>query len=108
MEKMKNKGLIEREQKMSYKNFNVAVYCPVGNVNEIQDLEEFDRRFALLYKNVKLGRAYLECFRGMEWATKESPPRAALPPVQQTRMMDLIPCVIPVMRMWKSFVRQLH
>ena len=40
MEKMKNKGLIEREQKMSYKNFNVAVYCPVGNVNEIQDLEE--------------------------------------------------------------------
>ena len=71
MEKMKNKGLIEREQKMSYKNFNVAVYCPVGNVNEIQDLEEFDRRFALLYKNVKLGRAYLECFRGMEWATKE-------------------------------------
>ena len=33
MEKMKNKGLIEREQKMSYKNFNVAVYCPVGNVN---------------------------------------------------------------------------
>mgnify|MGYP007057631877 FL=1 len=53
MEKMKNKGLIEREQKMSYKNFNVAVYCPVGNVNEIQDLEEFDRRFALLYKNVK-------------------------------------------------------
>ena len=29
MEKMKNKGLIEREQKMSYKNFNVAVYCPV-------------------------------------------------------------------------------
>lgn len=71
MEKMKNKGLIEREQKMSYKNFNVAVYCPVGNVNEIQDLEEFDRRFALLYKNVKLGRAYIECFRGMEWATKE-------------------------------------
>ena len=44
MEKMKNKGLIEREQKMSYKNFNVAVYCPVGNVNEIQDLEEFDRK----------------------------------------------------------------
>lgn len=40
MEKMKNKGLIEREQKMSYKNFNVAVYCPVGNVNEIQDLED--------------------------------------------------------------------
>lgn len=121
MEKMKNKGLIEREQKMRYKNFNVAVYCPVGNVNEIQDLEEFDRRFALLYKNVKLGRAYLECFRGMEWATKEQllkvrlilrvkelPPQAALPPVRQTRMMDLIPCVIPVMRMWKSFVRLLR
>ena len=66
MEKMKNKGLIEREQKMSYKNFNVAVYCPVGNVNEIQDLEEFDRRFALLYKNVKLGRAYLNA--SVEWS----------------------------------------
>lgn len=71
MEKMKNKSIAERLAKTSYQNFNVAVYCPVHNVNSITDIDEFDRKFRLLYENVKLGRAYVECYRGMEWASKE-------------------------------------
>ena len=59
MEKIKTKSMIEREQKTSYRNFNVAVYCPVMNINNITDFEDFDRKFKLLYGNVKIGRAYL-------------------------------------------------
>ena len=71
MEKMRNKSIAERMNKMSYNNFNVAVYCPVANVNQITDFEEFDQKFKLLYDNVKIGRVYLECYRGMEWCSKE-------------------------------------
>lgn len=71
MEKMKNKSIAERMNKMSYRNFNVSVYCPVANVNKITDFEEFDKKFSLLYDNVKIGRVYLECYRGMEWCSKE-------------------------------------
>lgn len=71
MEKMKNKSIAQRLAKTSYENFNVAVYCPVANINGMIDLEEFDRKFKLLYDNVKIGRAYVECYRGMNWATKE-------------------------------------
>jgi hypothetical protein len=71
MEKMKNKSIAQRLQKTSYRNFNVSVYCPVGNVNSITDFEDFDRRFRLLYDNVKIGRVYLECYRAMEWCDKE-------------------------------------
>ena len=71
MEKMKNESIAQRLAKTSYENFNVAVYCPVANINGMIDLEEFDRKFKLLYDNVKIGRAYVECYRGMNWATKE-------------------------------------
>lgn len=71
MEKMKNKSIAERLGKTSYRNFNVSVYCPVQNVNDITNLEEFDRKFRLLSDNVKIGRAYIECYRGMVWADKE-------------------------------------
>lgn len=71
MEKMKNKSIAERMNKMSYRNFNVSVYCPVGNVNQITDFEEFEQKFKLLSDNVKIGRVYLECYRGMEWCSKE-------------------------------------
>lgn len=57
--------------RMSYHNFNVSVYCPVMSINQITDFEDFDRRFQLLYGNVKIGRAYLENYRAMEWCTKE-------------------------------------
>lgn len=68
---MKNKSIAERMNKMSYNNFNVAVYCPVANVNQITDFDEFDKRFKLLSDNIKIGKVYLECYRGMEWCSKE-------------------------------------
>lgn len=71
MEKMRNKGLAEREKIKSYQNFNVSVYCPVENINSITDFDDFDRRFKRLYGNVKIGRAYLECYRGLKWCSKE-------------------------------------
>ena len=71
MEKMKHKKIAERMNRMSYQNFNVSVYCPVGNINKITDFEAFDEKLKHLYQNVKLGHAYLECYRGMEWCDKE-------------------------------------
>lgn len=71
MEKMRHKKIAERMNRMSYRNFNVSVYCPVGNINNITDFEAFDQKFKHLYGNVKIGHAYLECYRGMEWCDKE-------------------------------------
>ena len=66
-----NKSIENRTKKMSYKNFNVSVYCPVASINSITDFDDFERRLQLLYGNVKIGRAYLESYRGLEWATRE-------------------------------------
>ena len=71
MEKMLHKKIAERNSRMSYQNFNVSVYCPVGNINGIEDFDAFDEKLKLLYNNLKLGHAYLECYRGTEWITKE-------------------------------------
>lgn len=49
---------------MRYDNFNASVYCPVGNLVNITDFEEFDRKFQLLERNVKVGKVYLETYRG--------------------------------------------
>ena len=49
---------------MRYNNFNVSVYCPVRNLIDITDFEEFDRKFQLLEGNVKVGKVYLETYRG--------------------------------------------
>lgn len=61
------KPAIERRiTKMSYKNFNVAIYCPVGNLNSIDELSEFDKKFDATFSDVNVGRVYLEDFRGFE------------------------------------------
>lgn len=60
-----------RHEKMSYKNFNVAIYCPVENINHVEDLEAFDKQFEFMTKNMKVGRVYLECYRGLRWCSKE-------------------------------------
>lgn len=56
---------------MKYKNFNVSVYCPVGNLVSISDFNEFDQKFQLLEKNVKVGKVYLETYRGGTMISKE-------------------------------------
>lgn len=60
-----------RMRKKSYKNFNLAIYCPVGNLNAIKDLEEFDRQFEKAFGTIKVGRVYLEDFRGYETCEKD-------------------------------------
>ena len=66
-----NKSIENRTKKMSYKNFNLSIYCPVDNINSITDFEDFDQKLKLLYGNMKIGHAYLECFREMMWCDKE-------------------------------------
>lgn len=49
---------------MSYNNFNAAIYCPVGNLIDIKDIEAFAKRFEWIERNVKVGKVYLETYRG--------------------------------------------
>lgn len=56
---------------MKYINFNASVYCPVGNLVSITDFDEFDRKFQLLEKNIKVGKVYLETYRGGTLISKE-------------------------------------
>lgn len=60
-----------RNEKTSYRNFNLAIYCPVENVNCITDLEEFDKQFEAFFGQIKVGRVYLEDFRGYKTCTRE-------------------------------------
>lgn len=66
-----NKSIAQRNSSMSYDNFNVAVYCPVASINRIEDFEEYDRRFRFLSDNIRIGRVYLESYRGGTWCTRE-------------------------------------
>lgn len=56
---------------MKYQNFNVSIYCPVGNINSITDFEAFDQKFQLIEKNIKVGKVYLETFRSGTTISKE-------------------------------------
>ena len=62
---------MERDSVHSYKYFNVSVYVPVHNVNEMTDFQEFDKAFSHLEKNIRIGRVYIENFRGEQRATEE-------------------------------------
>lgn len=46
-----------------YKNFTAAIYCPVGDLVRIADLDAFAERFAWIEKHVKVGKVYLETYR---------------------------------------------
>lgn len=56
---------------MSYKNFNLAIYCTVGNLNAIDDLNVFKEKFSFLEKHLKIDKVYLETFRSFETIDKE-------------------------------------
>ncbi len=62
---------VENRNKKSYKNFNVAIFCPVGNINNIDDFDDFDKRFQKAFGDIKVGRVYLEDFRGKETISKD-------------------------------------
>ena len=73
---MNNIAIKKRVQQMSYDHFNISLYCRIYELNEITDFEEFDKKFRRKFKDVKIGRVYLECFRGMMWVEKEQILRA--------------------------------
>ena len=56
---------------MGYKHFNASLYCPVFNLISITDFDDFNRRFQLLEKNIKIGKVYLETYRGGVTIDKE-------------------------------------
>ncbi|MHB8130054.1 MAG: hypothetical protein ACYDEX_13760 [Mobilitalea sp.] len=56
---------------MKYQNFNASVYCPVGDLLAITDFEAFDQKFKLIENNIKVGKVYLETFRGGTSISKE-------------------------------------
>ncbi len=62
---------LERRKKMSYRNFNVAVYVPVGDVLRFEDTPEYEKKFSHVYDNIKVGRVYIENYRSQKFATKE-------------------------------------
>ena len=56
---------------MGYSNFNVAVYCPVGNLNAISDLDKFEKDFRFFEKHVHIDKVYLETYRSNEFIDRE-------------------------------------
>lgn len=67
------KGLKSYEEIKSYKNFNVALYMPAENVIQCAESnpEEYDKLFSHIYKNVKIGRIYIENYRSQRFVSKE-------------------------------------
>lgn len=56
---------------MRYQHFNASIYCPVGDLLSISDLQAFDEKFQLIERNMKVGKVYLETFRGGVLISKE-------------------------------------
>lgn len=56
---------------MSYKNFKLAIYCPVWNLNNITDFESLDKDIRFLEKHLNIDKVYLETFRSMEIIEKD-------------------------------------
>ncbi|NLO39871.1 MAG: permease, partial [Ruminiclostridium sp.] len=48
---------------MGYKNFKLAVYCPVGSLTSITDLHRFEEQFRFVEKHLHIDKVYLETFR---------------------------------------------
>lgn len=54
-----------------YRNFTTAVYCTVGDVNNIKDFAAFEEAFRHIEGPVHIDKVYLEYWRGDQWAEKE-------------------------------------
>lgn len=48
---------------MGYRNFKLAIYCPVGDLNGIKNINEFDKSFSFIEKYLQPDKVYLETFR---------------------------------------------
>lgn len=56
---------------MAYSNFNVAIYCTVGNLNAIEELKKFEKDFDVFEKHMHVDKVYLETYRSNEFIDRE-------------------------------------
>jgi len=56
---------------MGYRNFKTAIYAPVADLIAISDLQEFDKRFGFIEKNIHVDKIYLETYRSGEFIERE-------------------------------------
>ncbi|WKV08262.2 permease [Thermoanaerobacterium sp. CMT5567-10] len=59
----KNRFSDERFGKKNYNNFKAAIYCPVGDLIGITDIELFAKKFEWIEKHINVGKVYLETYR---------------------------------------------
>ena len=57
---------------VSYRNFGVAVYCRVYDVQKMGDLKWLEQSFTAIQRYLKVNKIYLETYRDMILADKES------------------------------------
>lgn len=57
---------------MRYQNFNTAIYVTIRDVEEIAKITNFDQDFAFIEKHIKVGKVYLETYRGQHLIDRES------------------------------------
>ena len=52
-------------ERNDYKNFNVALYCPVQDVERMGDRRWLEETFDMLRKHIKFNKVYLETYRSL-------------------------------------------
>ncbi len=58
--------------KDGYKNFRLAIYCPVRDVKKMADLGWLEKNYNLLDKYLDIDKVYLETFRSMDMVDKKT------------------------------------
>jgi hypothetical protein len=56
---------------MGYKNFDVAIYCTVAYLSDLESLEQLEKDFSSLGKHIKYSKVYLETYRHDRLIDKE-------------------------------------
>ncbi len=56
---------------MAYQNFGAAIYCPVENLIDIDNLEAFGEKFASIEKHIRVSKVYLETYRSGKFISEE-------------------------------------
>jgi hypothetical protein len=56
---------------MGYKNFDVAIYCPVGDLNRFGDTSKLEQGWRFVEKHLMINKVYLETYRGNSTIERE-------------------------------------
>jgi len=58
--------------KKGYKNFKLAIYCPVRDVKKMADLDWLEKNYNLLDKYLNIDKVYLETHRSLDMVDKNT------------------------------------